>query len=305
MSAADVALRVDRVTRTFADATGIRDLTFEAEDRGITAVIGPNGAGKTVLFTIIAGLASADSGQVVSRPGARTAYCPDVPEFESWLTAREVVENSASMSGARSRIAAREALQLCGLKNVEDRRVVNFSRGMLQRLGLAAALVLDPDVLVLDEPNSALDPIGRADIRAVLEEQRQHRCVLLSSHLLSEVEQLADHVVVLNEGRLISSGTTSQLLTSAADPTWDIRLKTPLAPEAARRAEAAFRAQFPEMLIRFPTDAVCQVRFSSFEQAGTELPRLIAALPAPLIEVTLKDRDLDAAFARIVGASPS
>jgi ABC-2 type transport system ATP-binding protein len=302
VSTSDIALRVDRITRTFANDTGIRDITFEAANRGITAVIGPNGAGKTVLFTILAGLASADSGHVVSQPGARTAYCPDVPEFESWLTAREVVENSTAMCGGTpSRIAPREALALCGLRKVEDRGVANFSRGMLQRLGLAAALVLDPDVLILDEPNSALDPIGRADIRAVLEEQRQHRCILLSSHLLSEVEQLADHVVVMNEGRLISSGTTSQLLTRAADPIWNIRLNTQLTPEGARTSEHMLRAQFPEARIRFTSDAICQVRFSSFEQADTELPRLIAALPAPLVEVTLEDRDLDAAFARLIG----
>lgn len=305
MNTNNVALQVDRITRIFSNGTGIRGLTFQANSQGVTAVIGPNGAGKTVLFTIIAGLASPDSGQVVSPPGTRTAYCPDVPEFESWLTAREVVENSALMSGARSSIAPREALRLCGLKKVEARRVADFSRGMLQRLGLASALVLDPDVLILDEPNSALDPIGRADIRAVLEEQRKHRCILLSSHLLSEVEHLADQVVVLNEGRLVSSGTTAQLLTRAASPTWNIRLTSALTTEQTRTSEEALRSRFPTAHIRFLTDAICRVQFPSFEQADTELSRLIAELPAPLLEVSLQDRDLDAAFARIIGGTRS
>src|SRR5699024_2216947 len=153
-----------------------------ADDRAVTAVIGPNGAGKTVLFSIIAGLARAGSGTVdFASPTARVAYCPDVPQFEPWLTALEVVETSLAISRestGRARITrgtggdglAREALDACGLGTVMNRRVADFSRGMLQRLGIAAALVADPEILILDEPNSALDPIGRADVRNIITE---------------------------------------------------------------------------------------------------------------------------------------
>src|SRR5699024_8610231 len=84
----------------------------------------------------------------------------------------------------------------------------------LQRLGIAAALVTDPEILILDEPNSALDPIGRADVRDIITEQKRHRCILLSSHMLSEVEQLADHIVVIDQGRVVTQGNTAWMLTN-------------------------------------------------------------------------------------------
>ena len=120
------------------------------------------------------------------------------------MTATEIVETSLALSDASGDISVSEALDQCGLTRVAHRRVADFSRGMLQRLGIAAALVLDPGLLIMDEPNSALDPVGHADVRHLIHEQKQHRCILLSSHLLSEVEQLADYIIVISEGRVIS-----------------------------------------------------------------------------------------------------
>lgn len=304
------AVRVVDAAKTFANGAGIRDINFTARDRSVTAVIGPNGAGKTVLFSLIAGLLPADSGRVeLARPGARVAYCPDVPQFESWLTAREVVETSRAVSGQSNRIAERKqptsstsgngsvsaALGMCGLGKVMDRRVVDFSRGMLQRLGIAAALVTDPDVLILDEPNSALDPIGRADVRGIIAEQKRHRCILLSSHLLSEVEQLADHIVVLDQGCVVTQGTTEAILTNGIQPVWNIRLGNP-----AQITALDLKMAIPEAQFEFISDTLCAARFLSFDSAATQLKTALHLLRAPIIEVTLQDRDLDASFVRIV-----
>lgn len=290
------AIQVRRVTRTFPGGAGIHDIAFTAKDRAVTAVIGPNGAGKTVLFSIIAGLLPADSGQVTFGPGrSRVAYCPDVPQFEPWLTALEVVETSLAIARMRRTVTARESLGLCGLGKVATRRVADFSRGMLQRLGIAAAIVLDPDVLILDEPNSALDPIGRADIRALITEQKQHRCIVLSSHMLSEVEQLADDVVVISDGRMIAHGTTTEILTGGLEPVWTIRLGAPTATTTETLV-----AEVPHMHLEFVTDTLCTARFTSFDTAATELTHALTLLGAPVIEVTLQDRDLDATFARII-----
>ncbi|MEV8253079.1 ABC transporter ATP-binding protein [Rhodoglobus sp. NPDC076762] len=303
-------VRVVDATKTFANGAGIRSIDFTARDRSVTAVIGPNGAGKTVLFSLIAGLLPADSGRVeLARRDARVAYCPDVPQFESWLTAREVVETSRAISGHSNRAAGRQqstrgastkgaisaVLDLCGLGKVMDRRVVDFSRGMLQRLGIAAALVTDPDVLILDEPNSALDPIGRADVRGIIAEQKRHRCIVLSSHLLSEVEQLADHIVVLDQGRVVTQGTTEAILTDGIQPVWNIRLGGPSQITADDLAVAIPGAEF-----EFISSTLCTARFLSFAAAAHQLTTAIHLLRAPIIEVTLHDRDLDASFARIV-----
>lgn len=300
------ALTVKDLTRVYPGGGGVRGIGFTADERAVTAVIGPNGAGKTVLFSIIAGLTRAESGTVsFASPNARVAYCPDVPQFESWLTALEVVETSLAVSRestGRARIAlrtgggsARTALDVCGLGSVIDRRVADFSRGMLQRLGIAAALVTDPEILILDEPNSALDPIGRADVRDIITEQKRHRCILLSSHMLSEVEQLADHIVVINQGRVVTQGSTASILTDGLEPVWSIRLGAPAQISASDLAVAV-----PEASFEFETEMLCTARFRSFEAAETQLLTALHVFRSPIIEVTLRDRDLDASFARIV-----
>lgn len=294
-AASEPTLRACNLTREFANGAGIRDISFDALDRQVTAVIGPNGAGKTVLFSLITSLMAPDSGEIKIAANTRIAYCPDVPQFEPWLSAREVVNTSRNIAGVKGGIAADEALDLCGLTKVRERRVADFSRGMLQRLGIAAALTLDPEVLVLDEPNSALDPIGRADIRALISEQRKQRCIILSSHMLSEVEQLADVVHVMSEGRLIASGTTTELLREGLTPAWSIRF--------ARHTEvnaAALSAAVPRATVRQADPLSCTVEFENFDTGSQELPRLIAALQTPIVEVTLVGRDLDAAFARMI-----
>lgn len=303
------ALTVEDLTCVYPGGGGIRGIGFTANDRAVTAVIGPNGAGKTVLFSIIAGLAQAESGTVDFRAShARVAYCPDVPQFESWLTAREVVEISLAVSRPGSgrgsagpaRGLANDALVACGLGSVMDRRVADFSRGMLQRLGIAAALVTDPDVLILDEPNSALDPVGRADVRDIIAEQKRDRCILLSSHMLSEVEQLADHIVVIDQGRVVAQGSTASILADGLEPVWRIRLGAP----AQLSAEDLFVA-VPEGSFEFEADTLCTVRFPTFEIAATQLVLALGAFRAPIIEVTLRDRDLDATFARLVQSQES
>lgn len=289
------AIRATHLSRTFPNGAGISDVSFEALDHQVTAVIGPNGAGKTVLFSLLTGLMTADSGSIEVAPGARIAYCPDVPQFEPWLTAREVVATSRSISGVRGGMASDHALELCGLAKVRNRRVADFSRGMLQRLGIAAALALDPEILVLDEPNSALDPIGRADVRALIAEQRNERCIILSSHLLSEVEQLADTVHVINDGRLIAAGSTADLLRDGLPPVWNIRFA-----EAAQLDLARIADRFPTARLRQQQPSSCTAEFQSFEDGSTMLPRLLAELGTPILEVTLEGRDLDASFARMI-----
>jgi len=228
------------------------------------------------------------------------AYCPDVPQFESWLTATEIVETSLALSGTSGDIGVLEALDQCGLARVAKRRVAGFSRGMLQRLGIAAALVLDPGLLILDEPNSALDPVGRADVRRLIQEQKRYRCILLSSHLLSEVEQLADHVVVISEGRVISQGTTADLLTSGREPAWTLRFLHSYEPGEQARLTARLHRAFPTGSFTTPTRTTCLVRFPSLEMGTALLPQVMEQVDVPMLEVTLTGRDLDASFAHLV-----
>lgn len=293
-----VAVDVVGLTKVFANGAGVRDVTFGVPEHAVTAVIGPNGSGKTVVFSLIAGLLRPDGGHIGIRPGSRVAYCPDVAQFEPWLTAEEVVETSVSLARPPRPLGVRGVLDACGLAKVARRRVAEFSRGMLQRLGIAAALVLDPDLLILDEPSSALDPIGRADVRTLIRAQRADRSVMLSSHSLSEVEQISDTVVVLDEGRVVEHGTTSAILSRGLTPTWTIRFATdaPVDEHAVRRAAS-------DATLTPLSPGVASISFPSFGTAEQQLNAAVSALDVPILEITLVDRDLDAAFARIVKAN--
>lgn len=292
----EFALRADGLTKTFANGAGIHDISFEAPARGVLAVIGPNGSGKTTLFTLLTQLVRADRGTItLGTSASRIAYCPDVPQFESWLTAEEIVTASHTVAGVTPTMTAAHALHSCGLGKVRDRKVAGFSRGMLQRLGIAATLVLDPDVLILDEPSSALDPIGKADIRDLIAEQKKLRSIILSSHSLSEVEQTADSILVLADGRIVSHGTTEQILTKGITPTWHIRVAAD--PTVLLRALQTESGVVDAQLL---SERVIEARFSTLERGQALLPSIISLSGIPLVELTLADRDLDTAFARII-----
>src|SRR5512142_2679070 len=166
----DVAYPVLRTTglvRRYPTGAGVLGVNLVVPRRGIYGLVGPNGSGKTTLLALIAGVRRPDAGRVDRAfPAARLAVCPDVPEFEPWLTAREVVDLTRRMTAPNRPVEATAAiLAEVGLTDAADRRVGGFSRGMTQRLGLAVALVGDPQLIIMDEPAAALDPAGRVDRR--------------------------------------------------------------------------------------------------------------------------------------------
>lgn len=186
-------------------------------------LLGPNGAGKTTTVKILLGLTRASEGEArlfgipVGNPASRrrVGYLPEGHRFPGYLTARETLVIFGRMSGM-GRAALRDRidplLARVGLAAWRDVRVKKFSKGMTQRLGLAAALVHEPDVLLLDEPTDGVDPVGRREIRDLLrDEASRGRAVLLNSHLLSEIEQTCDRVAVLRAGRVVAQGTIADL----------------------------------------------------------------------------------------------
>jgi ABC-2 type transport system ATP-binding protein len=183
--------------------------------RGATyGLIGPNGAGKTTLLSILAGLRRPTSGTVtLAVPRQRLGVLADTPQFEPWLTAYEVVDLARHLTApgtAERRV--RDVLAEVGLAGAADRRVGGFSRGMLQRLGLAGCLVGDPEVLLLDEPASALDPAGRREVLDLVGRLAHTTTVLLSTHILADVQQVCDVVGVIDRGRLRYQGPLGELL---------------------------------------------------------------------------------------------
>jgi ABC-2 type transport system ATP-binding protein len=202
----------------------VRGISFVVEEGEIFGFVGPNGAGKTTTIKILTGLIRATSGTAtvfghsVPSPEAmrRVGFLPENPYVYPYLTPREFVELSARLSGLRGgelkkRVDA--ALERTGIAYAGDRQVRRLSKGMLQRTGLAAAMVSDPDLLLLDEPMSGLDPVGRKEVRdLIVEEKKRGKTVFFSTHILSDVETLCDRVVILRRGEVVVSGKVRDLL---------------------------------------------------------------------------------------------
>jgi ABC-2 type transport system ATP-binding protein len=212
--------------KRYDDAVALADVDLLIERGRVYGLVGPNGAGKTTLLGLVAGLRRPSSGSVrIDAPAERVAVLPDTPRFDPWLTGREVVELAGSLVGAdvgRVDVVVEQA----GITDAADRRVGGYSRGMLQRLGVASALVGSPEVVLLDEPASALDPLGRREVLDVVARLRGEATVLFSSHILSDVQEVCDVVGVLDAGRLVFDGPLDELLVGAAVPRYLVRVRS-------------------------------------------------------------------------------
>jgi ABC-2 type transport system ATP-binding protein len=202
-------IEVQGLTKRYGATTAVDDLTFTARSGAITGFLGPNGAGKTTALKVIAGLAGPTTGRarVTGRLGVSIEPCGAHPG----RTARSHLTALATFAGV-SRARVEHLLALVGLEPAANRRAGTFSLGMRQRLGLAAALLEDPEVLVLDEPVNGLDPQGIRWLRGLLRDLAgEGRTVLLSSHMLSEAEQTIDDVLVISRGRLVRQAALDDL----------------------------------------------------------------------------------------------
>jgi ABC-2 type transport system ATP-binding protein len=202
----------------------LQDLDLDLRPGEILGYVGPNGSGKTTTLKLLVGLLRPDRGEgwVLGEPLAargwryRVGYLPEHPYLYDYLTPAEYLDYVGRLFGlprARRRERTRELLALVGLERVADQAMRRFSKGMVQRAGLAQALVNDPELLILDEPMSGLDPIGRRLVRDLIAAQRRAgKTVLFSTHILSDAETLCDRVAVLRAGHLLKVGSLGELL---------------------------------------------------------------------------------------------
>ena len=205
------------------EVKALAGIEFAVQPGELFGLLGPNGAGKTTTVKILLGLthATAGSASLLGKPVAdpesrrRVGYLPEGHRFPGYLTARQTLSIFGRMSGVSSRALApriEDLLSRVKLSDWIDVKVKKFSKGMTQRLGLAAALVHEPEVLLLDEPTDGVDPVGRREIRDLLKaEAAKGRAILLNSHLLSEIELTCDRVAVLRSGRVAAMGTIEEL----------------------------------------------------------------------------------------------
>jgi ABC-2 type transport system ATP-binding protein len=217
------------------------------------------------------------------------ALLPDTPQFDPWLTGREVVELARGLMGVAA--DPDRVLADAGLADAADRRVGGYSRGMLQRLGLAATIVGEPEVLLLDEPASALDPAGRREVLDLIARMRGHATVILSSHILGDVQEVCDTVGVLRAGRLLFQGPIANLLVGRAVPAYRIKLRPPTdGVAAALRALPWVTGVEPDG----PDTLRCNV--SSLAEAESRLPGALAEAGARVVSLAPLAPDLEDVF---------
>ncbi|HLY35527.1 MAG TPA: ABC transporter ATP-binding protein [Candidatus Limnocylindria bacterium] len=241
VDAAAVELR--GVTKLYGRTTALDGLDLEVRRGEVFGLLGANGAGKTTAVKILLGLTrlSSGSGSLLGAPlgdaaaRAGVGYLPELFRYQGWLTGREVLQLHLGLAGlAREtwREETARALATADLERRADSRVGSYSKGMQQRLGLAVALLGRPALVVLDEPSTALDPLGRHELRGTIRGLReQGTTVLLNSHQLTEIEQVCDRVAIIDRGRVLAIGALAELLRSGG-----VRLRVTGLSEAGREA---------------------------------------------------------------------
>ena len=232
-----VLIEVKGLRKTFKlglfkkNVEAVKDISFTVNSGGIFGCLGPNGAGKTTTIKTLTGLIYPSAGEVKlfgksagdHESRRRLGYLPENPYIYPYLSPREFVSLAAKLAGVRSsqlRSRVNEVLEHVGIAYAADRPSRKLSKGMLQRTGLAAALVGDPELLILDEPMSGLDPMGRKEVRdLIIHEKARGRTIFFCTHILGDAEMICDEVAILKKGELVVRGTLQQLLTDSTKRT--------------------------------------------------------------------------------------
>jgi ABC-2 type transport system ATP-binding protein len=222
-------IETDNLTKMYGKKTGCREINLSVGEGQIFGFLGPNGAGKSTLVKMMVGLLFPSSGtaRILGEPlgnlevRGKVGFLPENFRYQDWLTGEELLTFHASlykMSRVEKARRVPEVLKSVGLRDKAKQKVGSYSKGMQQRVGLACALLPDPELIFLDEPTSALDPLGRREVRQIMMELRDRgKTVFLNSHLLSEIEMICDRVAIINKGKIVTEGALGDLLAGTVE----------------------------------------------------------------------------------------
>jgi ABC-2 type transport system ATP-binding protein len=214
-------LEIINITKSFKEKIAVNNFSLKLKSGECVGLIGPNGAGKSTLIKMIVDMIDPNAGEVllngkkISKMKKEIGYLPQYPDFFNWMTARETLTFMGQLSGVKKEVLANsipEILTKVGLKAEENSKVGTFSGGMKQRLGIAQALLHKPSLIVMDEPVSALDPIGRREVLNLIEEIKKDTTILLSTHILSDAEEICERFVIMKDGTKIEDTKITDLL---------------------------------------------------------------------------------------------
>jgi ABC-type multidrug transport system ATPase subunit len=276
-------LQIQEATKTFGNLKAVDGVTLDLAP-GVVGLIGHNGAGKSTLMQMLATLTKPTSGRIllqgqdiVARPELmrrRLGYLPQDFGVYPHLTALEFLQYFAALKGVRDKQRLQELLELVNLHEQAHRPAAGFSGGMRQRLGIAQALLNDPDVLIVDEPTAGLDPEERLRFRHLLGDLGRQRLVIVSTHIVSDVENMATHLAILRQGRLVAFETPAAVLARSAGKVWTASMM-PADYEALRAHVQVLQAQ--------PQGGRVQVRMAHPKRPFAEAEPVQASLEEALM----------------------
>jgi ABC-2 type transport system ATP-binding protein len=310
-----VAIACRGLSKRFGGQRGVLavdGLDLEVPAGSVFGLLGPNGAGKTTTLRLITGLAAPTAGDVAidgavvdARDGSGrrdVGVLDQEPRYYGWMTGRELVVLAGrllGLSSAEARERAGRTLERVWLGDAVDRRVAGYSGGMRQRLGIAQAIVADPELIVLDEPVSSLDPEGRRDLLALIAELRDHATVIFSTHVLADVERICDRAGILDHGRLVTEGSLDELLGRYALPLYRLDPEPGQSEAVKALAQRLREVEWIDRVTEQESGLVVSVTDASVASAGL-LP-LVVAGGIRLVTFERVRPSLEDVFLRLVG----
>ncbi|MBU8907537.1 ABC transporter ATP-binding protein [Desertibacillus haloalkaliphilus] len=301
---------VNNLTKSFDGQTVVDNLSFTLDNDHCIALLGPNGAGKTTTLNMLTGLLRPSAGSIEFEGALSTSnddlrkyigYLPQYPVFHDWMSGREFLEYMGKLAFLHAREAERrtkELLQFVGIAEAADRKIGKYSGGMKQRLGIAQAMIHRPKLLILDEPVSALDPIGRREILELIRELKQDTTILFSTHVLTDAEEVSDDVIILHQGEVRVAGSLQHLRKDHQQAVIVVRVDG----QAKQWIEPWLQFEFVRN-ITFESDTA-KVFVSDLEQAKSALLRKVIDENIPIEKFEVESTTLEDLFVKVVGHEP-
>ena len=305
------AIRCEGLTKRFGGFTALDSLDITVESGMAYGFLGPNGAGKTTTLRLLTGITTPSNGRMwvaneeVSGDSLHlkslVGYLPESPAFYGWMTGREFLMFIGDLYELDPSTARRKADEMLGRVNLEDaadRKVKGYSRGMQQRLGLAQALIHGPEVLFLDEPASALDPMGRRDMLETIRSLKGQTTIFVSTHILADVERICDRVAIINRGKLVTTGAISDLQSQKSATSFELEFEEDPTPMAQALAGIPWVAGMRSE--EHGAHYVFIVEVNDVDLAKRELPKLTYESGLTLIRYELAVPSLEDVFVDLV-----
>ncbi|WP_442900591.1 ABC transporter ATP-binding protein [Gemmiger sp.] len=306
-------IEVNHLTKRYGKHTAVDDISFTVEDGCIYGLLGPNGAGKSTTMNIITGYLSATEGTVKieghdiaeapAQAKACIGYLPEQPPLYQDMTVTEyllfVAELKAVRKKAERRTAVEKVCAKAGLQGMEARLIRNLSKGYRQRVGIAAALLGSPKVIILDEPTVGLDPAQMIEIRSLIHDLGKSHTVILSSHILSEVQTVCDRVLIIANGKLVAQGTPEELAEKLA-----AKGSISATAQGSREAVLAAAKAIPGLTdLRVTAEKGGEVSFTAVSEAGTDLrgalSLALAKAGCPVLSLSAESMSLEDVFLQL------